>query len=643
MDISSFLSQLLNGLASASSIFLIAAGLSLIFGVTRVVNFAHGSFFMLGLYLSYSLVSWGTQFFAWAFWPCLILTSLAVALLGMLIEVFVLRRLYASAELFQLLATFALVLLIQDAALWCWGAQDLLGPRAPGLAGAVTILGRKFPSYDIFLIFCGPLVLCGLWWLLHRTRFGALIRAASQDREMLGALGVAQSWLFTAVFGIGCALAGLAGALELPKEPANLSIDLTHLSDAFVVVVMGGLGSIPGAYAASVLIGEIKAICNFIGTVEIAGLTLSFSKLTLVIEFVVLLAILSFKPNGLMGRPRSLVREPQPTHSDSREHYTRLGSLFFFVSMLSAAVFMNDQSYFLVIGADILIAALFASSLYFLIVQAGMLSFGHAAFFGFAAYCAGLLSQQLGWSFELTLVAAPLISTLVSACIGWFCVRQSGVYLAMLTLAVAQIFWSISYEWEELTGGSNGLVGVWPNEFFNNKEHYFYLVFILVALSTVFLNRISHSHLGMALRSTKDSTLRAKAIGWNVHRLHVLAYMISTFFAALAGVLFAFSKGGISPDTLSIGKSVDVIVMVLLGGIQTWVGPLLGASVFIGLQDTLIRNTEYWRACLGAVILLLVLFFPNGLAHVLYTSCLGKYFARSQAVSWFLTKLKEPK
>jgi branched-chain amino acid transport system permease protein len=213
----------------------------------------------------------------------------------------------------------------------------------------------------------------------------------------------------------------------------------------------------------------------------------------------------------------------------------------------------------------------------------------------------------------------------------------------MLTLAVAQIFWSICYEWEELTGGSNGLVGVWPNEFFNNKEHYFYLVFILVALSTVLLNRISHSHLGMALRSTKDSTLRAKAIGWNVRTLHVLAYMISTYFAALAGVLFAFSKGGISPDTLSIGKSVDVIVMVLLGGIQTWVGPLLGASVFIGLQDTLIRNTEYWRACLGTVILLLVLFFPNGLAHVLHTSRLGKYISRSQSLSWFQNKLKDPK
>ena len=182
MDFASYLVQALNGLAAASSLFLVAAGLSLIFGVTRIVNFAHGSFFMLGVYLAYSLVSnaapvmsatlsvvlgnFGAESASQtiAYFLLLFFAALLTGALGALVEVLVLRRIYKAPELFQLLATFALVLIMQDATLWLWGAEDLLGPRAPGLSGAVDILGRRFPTYDLFLICMGPLVLAVLWW-----------------------------------------------------------------------------------------------------------------------------------------------------------------------------------------------------------------------------------------------------------------------------------------------------------------------------------------------------------------------------------------------------------------------------------------------------------------------------------------------
>src|SRR5690606_41920117 len=138
--------------------------------------------------------------------------------------------------LFQLLATFALVLIIRDAALWYWGPVDLFAPRAPGLEGAVNLLGRRFPEYDLLLIAVGPVVLLLLWWLLNRTRWGTLIRAATQDREMLGALGVNQAWLFTSAFALGCFLAGLGCALQSPRIPANLALDLEVLASAFVAV-----------------------------------------------------------------------------------------------------------------------------------------------------------------------------------------------------------------------------------------------------------------------------------------------------------------------------------------------------------------------------------------------------------------------
>ncbi|MGB7422793.1 MAG: branched-chain amino acid ABC transporter permease, partial [Comamonas sp.] len=300
MDFSGLLVQLLNGLASGSTLFLVAVGLSLVFGVTRIVNFAHGSLYVLGLYVAYSCV--GHLAGAIGFWPALALAPLAVGLLGAAIEILLLRRIYHAPELLQLLATFALVLIIRDAALWLWGAQDLLGPRAPGLAGAVQILGRRFPTYDLLLIAVGPLVLLLLTLLLTRTRWGTLVRAATQDREMLGALGVRQAWLFTAVFALGALLAGLAGALQLPREPANLELDLPMVASAFVIVVVGGMGSLSGAFIAALLIAELKAVCIWLGVVQIGPLSVAFPQLTLVAEFLVMALVLIWRPWGLMGR-----------------------------------------------------------------------------------------------------------------------------------------------------------------------------------------------------------------------------------------------------------------------------------------------------------------------------------------------------
>ncbi|HRO61316.1 MAG TPA: branched-chain amino acid ABC transporter permease, partial [Burkholderiaceae bacterium] len=301
MSFSGFIVQLLNGLAGASSLFLVAVGLSLIFGVTRIVNFAHGSFYMLGIYVAWTLVErLGAGL---GFWPALVLAALVVGVFGAIVEVLLLRRIYRAPELFQLLATFALVLVIKDGVLWLWGPEELLGPRAPGLSGSVTILGRQFPEYELFLMVIGPVVLGLLWLLLTKTRWGTLVRAATQDREMVGALGVNQAWLFTAVFALGAMLAGLGGALQLPREPANLEMDLHAIGSAFVIVVVGGMGSIPGAYIAALIVAELKAICIWLGVVELFGVRVSFSQLTLVVEFLVMAVVLVWRPWGLLGRP----------------------------------------------------------------------------------------------------------------------------------------------------------------------------------------------------------------------------------------------------------------------------------------------------------------------------------------------------
>ena len=617
MDFSGFVVQLLNGLASASSLFLVAAGLSLIFGVTRIVNFAHGSFFMVGIYIAYSLVS--TLSSTIGFWPALVLSPFIVGLLGAAIEILLMRRIYRAPELFQLLATFALVLVIKDVVLWFWGAEELLGPRAPGLKGSVEILSRQFPSYDLFLIVVGPVLLCALWLLLTRTRFGTLIRAATQDREMVAALGVSQAWLFTAVFALGALLAGLGGALQLPREPANLEMDLNTIGAAFVVVVVGGMGSIPGAYVAALLIAEMKAICIWLGVVDVFGIQISFSKLTLVAEFLVMAVVLIFRPWGLMGRAQSASRhvaeiEAPLRHGSRGVHLAAWG----LVALLVLAPFLTAQSpYFVVLGVDLLIAALFAVSLHFIMGPAGMHSFGHAAYFGLGAYAAALLVRAAGLPMEVSLFIAPLIAALGAVVFGWFCVRLSGVYLAMLTLAFAQITWAVIFQWDAFTGGSNGLTGVWPAVWLADKKYYFLLTLGLVVLSIWVLRRILFSPFGFAMRASRDSALRADAIGIHVPRVQWLAFIIAGGFAGLAGAIFTFSKGSISPDAVSVGRSVDGLVMVLLGGIQTLSGPIVGSVLFTWLHDAVARNTEYWRAMLGGIILLLVLLFPQGVAGYL--------------------------
>ena len=618
MELSSFVVQFINGLAQASSLFLVAAGLSLIFGVSRIVNFAHGSFFMLGVYIAYTLTEvWGRAWgLGWSYGPLVLATAGVVGILGALIEMVFLRPMYKSPEIFQLLGTFALVLIFKDAALWLWGAEDLMGARAPGLSGAVEILGRRVPSYDLFLILVGPLVLGVLWWILKRTRFGVLIRAASQDREMVGALGVDQSRLYTAVFALGCALAGLAGALQLPREPANLNLDMVTIGEAFVVVVVGGLGSMPGAFVAALLIAQIKALCIALGTLEVAGISLVFSKLTLVAEFLVMAVVLVLRPWGLMGREQSHSR----SHGQIEQPYALggKGSKWAWATVVAALFLLPtltlSSAYTTVLAIDVLTAALFACSLHFLMGPSGMHSFGHAAFFGMGAYAASLLFLKAHLPMAWSLLLAPMVTALFALLMGWFCVRLRGVYLAMLTLAFGQILWSICFQWDGFTGGSNGLTGVWPSPMFQEKETYYYLTLALVLGSLWMLRRLLFSPFGYALRGARDSSLRAEAMGMDVKSLQWRAFAVSGGFAGLAGALFAFSKGSISPDSLGISKSVDALVMVLLGGLQTISGPILGAVSFTWLQDLIVRETPYWRACFGAVILLLVLAFPRGLA-----------------------------
>ncbi len=626
--LSSFLIQTLNGLASASSLFLVAVGLSLIFGVTRIVNFAHGSFYMLGVYVAYSVAT--AVGGALGFWGGVLVAGLVVAAVGLVAEFLILRRIYDAPELLQLIATFGLVLIIKDAALAIWGPEDLLGPRAPGFRGAVDIFGKAFPTYDLLLIALGVAMLFALTTLLKKTRFGLLLRAATQDREMTDALGVNQKLLFTAVFALGSFLAGIGGALQLPREPANLAMDLTIIADVFVVVVVGGLGSLPGAFVAAIIISLVKAWCIGLGEVTLFGVAFEFSKLTLVAEFIVMALVLVFKPHGLFGRAlshaapsRETALAQLPIVPPGRNTWIALAVVVVVLALLP--VFVGEYS--LVLAIDIIVFALFAASLGLIIGPGGMGSFGHAAYFGLGAYGAAL-AVKAGLGFVPALGGGIALAAAAALLFGWFSVRLSGTYMAMLTLAFAQITWSIIFQWDAVTGGSNGLVGIWPPEWLSDRANFYWTVLAIAGAGLLLCSWLVHTALGYSLRAARDAQVKARSIGLSPRRLQWTAFVIAGALAGVAGALYAFSKGSISPEVLGIPRSVDALVMVLLGGINTLAGPIVGAAAFTWLQDTLARSTEYWRAALGAIILALVLLFPRGIVGTV-VPLLERYLRRS--------------
>ena len=243
------------------------------------------------------------------------------------------------------------------------------------------------------------------------------------------------------------------------------------------------------------------------------------------------------------------------------------------------------------------------------------MSFGHAALFrGWAPTRRGWLVTKGGLSMEPAILLAPLIAGAFAALFGYFIVRLSGIYLAMLTLAFAQIVYAVCFQWVEVTGGDNGVVGVWPSAWASNRQVYFYLVLAFTLSAIIALRHSIYAPFGYALRAARDSAVRADAIGIDVRRIRWFAFTLSGAAAGLAGGLYSFSKGSIDPTMISIPMSVDFLVMVLLGGIQTVIGPIVGAAAFHSIKDFFMPLTDFWRLFLGLSIITMVLAFPRGIA-----------------------------
>ncbi|NIO04939.1 MAG: branched-chain amino acid ABC transporter permease [Proteobacteria bacterium] len=291
MDTSLLLSQFLSGLSRGMVLFLIASGLSLIFGVMNILNFAHASLWLVGAYFCYSF--WVLlQGYGFGMWVSIGLAALTLAAIGWVIEVVLIRRVYDRELPEQLLLTYAMVLIIGDLIKLTWGVEDRIIARPPLVEGPVFFFGIPFDSYFIFVILVGFAVAIGLWWFLQKTKYGHIVRAAVFSREMVSALGIPIPRIYTGVFVLGIFIAGLAGGVQAPVGSITLGMDMAIVVQAFCVVVIGGFGSLLGTLVGSIIVGEIYAFS-----------ILFWPQGALVLIFVVTAVVLIIRPWGLFGTP----------------------------------------------------------------------------------------------------------------------------------------------------------------------------------------------------------------------------------------------------------------------------------------------------------------------------------------------------
>ncbi len=608
MGFDAFALQLLNGLSHATTLFLMASGLTLIFGVTRIVNFAHGSFFMLGALWSAHAVTrwwpaWGES--AWGYAAAMALGAGVAAALGALAEVLLLRRMRHSPQLYQLVATFGLTLALHDAMRWFFGPDEVFAPRFPGLKGAIELGESFFPTWQLFTLVLGPLVWLGLHLLLTRTLWGQRVKAATQDRDMLDALGVNPAPLMLGVVMLGCGLAGLAGALQLPREPANLQMDVNVVVETFVVVVTGGLGSVGGAFAAAVLIGVIHAL----------GVSF-FPQATLVLVFLTMAVVLVWRPQGLAGSAvQAEQRESVPVFAlwpAGRAGQSAMVASFVGLTLLA----WGQGDYGRSLAEDVMVMMLFGLSLQWMMALGGLVSFGHAAFFALGAYGAALVHLHGGAGLLTALAAGMALALAVALVFGALVVRSSGVYLAMLSLALAQMVWAGATQWVGLTGGDNGLIGlrlIAPED----RPLADAALCALMGLALWSMARVARSGRGAALQALRDAPLRAAASGLPVQALRYQVFVMSAALAGLAGGLWAAFKGSVFPSVASVATSVDALLVILLGGVHQLWGAAVGSMILVWGGAELGQGFDYWRGLLGLVIMAVMVLAPSGVMGAL--------------------------
>jgi branched-chain amino acid transport system permease protein len=618
-----FINSIFNGVTLAGLYFLVASGFTLVFGLMRNVNLAHGSLYLFGAYIGYEVAQ------RTGIWLLGVgAGSAAIAVVGLLMQVVIFRRLEGD-ELRQTLVTLGISIVAADLMLAIWTGVTYQIGIPSWLDGAVklpiittvrsngTAVMMTYPFYRLVVLAVAIAVGVGLWLMINRTRIGTMIRAGVDDRSMLSASGINVQMVFAVVFAVGAGLAGFAGVVGGSALSIAPGEDVRYLLASLVVVIVGGMGSITGAAIGALLVG----LAEQIGLVYLP-------TYGIVLTFIIMVVTLAFRPQGIMGKAlpsgAAILAFDQPNKAVVAS--ARLGPVH--IALATALILypaIASEFFLTQIGAYSLIWGLLALSMMLLAGYGGMVCLAQITTAGVAAYTVAIFGTNnmniygFGWPWWVFVPFAVLLAATVSAIIGAISVRTEGIYTIMITLAIAAAFFYFAQQNYGLLNGHSGYAGIptphfWGIDWRNPLPFYYLCLFVASAAYAAVLY-CSRSTFGLALQAIRDNGRRMRAVGFDITAHKVVAYFYSGIIAGLAGVLLVWFNGRVSPGTVGVFQAVNVLVIAVIGGLHHPIGPFLGA-VFVVLIQTFaidIVGAERYNTLIGLVFLAIVFVSPDGL------------------------------
>ena len=606
------LDQTINGLVSGNVYALIALGIALIFGVSRLVNFAHGSVFMVGAYIGWVCVTqWRLP------WPAaMAIVMLACGALGMLIERVGLRPLSGSgsglrnaSHVALLLATIGVSFVLDQLVRLLFSPNPQSFPN-PLPAERFALAGVSIGWIDLLIAGAGLGTALALFLFLRFTKLGWALRATAQDREAAQQMGVDVDAVNQTAFAIASVLAGTAGILVgIYFQTVYPTMSFQAGIKGFTAVLLGGLGNVPGAIAGGLALGLVESY----GVAWLGG---SYRDL---FAFVILLAVLVFRPNGVFSRSRQAPPEPLtgtfiPNQRAANMPRWVLPALS--VAALAAPLVIQNP-YVLQVFANAWLLGMMSLSVTLVTGAAGQMSLGQAGFVAIGAYASALLTRRLGWPFELSLLGAGGAGAVLGTLLVLPAFRLRAYYVAIATLAIGEIVNRLILNADWLTNGALGITNIPPPSILgyqvvDARDLYWYAL-ALMLLAALVQRRLMRSPLGRTWRALRDDDVAAQAYGINLNRYKALAFAVSAFIAGVAGGFTAHMYTYINQDTFTSSTSILVLTMVILGGMGNLFGAIFGAVALTVLPEVLRGAADYRYLLYGIALLLLVRFRPQGL------------------------------
>lgn len=653
-----------NGVSIGITLFIAASGLAILFGILKMLNFAHGSFIMVGAYLASTLLSAVPGYGIAAFLGIAAVAGILVGLAGLVVDRVIFRRLQGLDEAVALIATFALMLVVDGGVELIWGPHYISVDVPQGLDGAIFLGPLAIPSFSVLLLVVGVVLFLLVDLVLTRSWMGKTLQAVSDDRWIMDILGHNPRQLEILAVFFAFFLAGFAGAVLSPNQVLAPDLGRHMIIQAFAVVVVGGLGSIRGAFLAAMLLG----IAESFGSTVMPSLSL----------YLGMIVILILRPQGLVARrisPRpgfwswSWLWEGLGSAAKGREGATPAGVsgksvpdafhsapasarpgggsvaetacfILLFLALVSVPFWAGAGLVF-VVGIG-LISAVFSMSWNLMFGFAGVASFGHAAFFAIGAYLSAYaLKYEPGVSFGFVLAGAFVLGGLVAVPVGILALRRAtGVQLAILTLALAEVL-RVLISYAPALGRDEGLsavprpsigFGSWSIHLASDARYYFFLC-AACGLMIWILRNVCRSSFGRTLRAIRQDAERSMFLGINVDRFRLQAFVLAAAIAAYVGALSAPLSQIVTPQVAGISRSTEPMLHTLLGGAGSFWGPALGTAIFSAIDYGTRTFAGLSEFIMGITLLLVVLVAPSGVAGLFRRLLRRLFSARSSGAA----------